>query len=51
MITGVAVEERNPDMAENVIRSDHDIDTMEVEVEEECLKLLALYQPVATDLR
>lgn len=46
-----SVEERNPDMAENVIRSDHDIDTMEVEVEEECLKLLALYQPVATDLR
>ena len=24
---------------------------MEVEVEEECLKILALYQPVAADLR
>lgn len=46
-----SVEERNPDLAENVVRADHDIDTMEVEVEEECLKLLALYQPVATDLR
>ena len=27
------------------------IDRMEVEVEEECLKILALYQPVAADLR
>ena len=27
------------------------IDHMEVEVEEECLKILALYQPVAADLR
>ena len=28
-----------------------EIDEREVEVEEECLKVLALYQPVATDLR
>ena len=32
-------------------RGDNDIDQMEVEVEEDCLKLLALYQPVAVDLR
>jgi phosphate transport system protein len=38
-------------LAELVISSDHDIDKMEVELEEECLKILALYQPVATDLR
>jgi phosphate transport system protein len=31
--------------------SDEEIDRMEVEVEEECLKILALYQPVAADLR
>ena len=36
---------------EMVIRSDYEIDEMEVEIEEECLKILALYQPVARDLR
>lgn len=36
---------------EMVIRSDYEIDQMEVEIEEECLKILALYQPVARDLR
>ncbi len=30
---------------------DDKIDNLEVEVEEECLKILALHQPVATDLR
>lgn len=35
----------------SVIDSDNKIDDMEVFVEEECLKLLALYQPVANDLR
>jgi phosphate transport system protein len=41
------------DMAdlEMVIKSDYEIDEMEVEIEEECLKILALYQPVARDLR
>jgi phosphate transport system protein len=34
-----------------VITNDAAIDAMEVEVEEECLKILALYQPVAADLR
>ena len=37
--------------AQKVIRGDVDVDNIEVEMEEECLKLLALYQPVATDLR
>ena len=36
---------------EMVIRSDYEIDEMEIEIEEECLKILALYQPVARDLR
>ena len=35
----------------NVIESDTKIDDMEVFIEEECLKILALYQPVANDLR
>lgn len=34
-----------------VERRDTDVDEREVEVEEECLKIFALYQPVATDLR
>lgn len=34
-----------------VLQGDDRIDRMEIEVEEECLKILALYQPVAQDLR
>jgi len=46
-----AVEERDADLATKVIDDDLMIDRMEVEVEEDCLKILALYQPVAIDLR
>ncbi len=38
-------------LAQRVMASDEEIARMEVEVEEECLKILALYQPVAADLR
>ncbi len=38
-------------LAEQVIEADELIDHMEVEFEEDCLKILALYQPVAVDLR
>src|SRR3989339_962263 len=38
-------------LAEAVIEGDHEIDRREVRVEEECLKILALHQPVAKDLR
>ena len=41
----------DPHLAQQVIVSDKQIDKTEVEVEEECLKILALYQPVAIDLR
>jgi phosphate transport system protein len=41
----------DPKLALEVIDMDQTIDTMEVDIEEECLKLLALHQPVATDLR
>jgi phosphate transport system protein len=34
-----------------VIRGDVEVDNNEIQMEEECLKLLALYQPVANDLR
>ena len=46
-----ALSERRPDLADEVIRGDDEIDQREVEVEEECLKALALHQPVAADLR
>ncbi len=46
-----AVVERDTNIAEQVITMDNDIDNTEVEIEENCLKILALYQPVAIDLR
>lgn len=38
-------------MAEKIIENDKHIDDLEIELEEECLKILALHQPVAIDLR
>ncbi len=38
-------------LAENVVKGDEQVNEMEVDLEEECLKILALHQPVATDLR
>jgi phosphate transport system protein len=46
-----AVVHRDPQLAQRVIDRDVAIDKAVVDIEEECLKLLALYQPVATDLR
>lgn len=37
--------------AREILEHDHEIDQLDVEIEEECLKLLALHQPVAIDLR
>jgi len=46
-----ALHERDGDKAQRVLERDADVDHREVEVEEECLKALALHQPVACDLR
>jgi phosphate transport system protein len=46
-----AVERRDAELAENIITNDIQIDNLEVEIEEDCLKILALNQPVAIDLR
>ncbi len=43
--------ERRPDFASRVVAHDKTVNEREVKLEEECLKLLALHQPVATDLR
>jgi len=47
----VSLINRNEKMAEAVLAGDHEIDLLEVTIEEDCLKLLALHQPVANDLR
>ena len=46
-----ALRERDAELAREVIDSDGHIDQQENHVDEECLKILALHQPVATDLR
>jgi phosphate transport system protein len=46
-----ALTDRRTDLAEQVLQGDRAIDMKEILVEEECLKVLALHQPVANDLR
>ena len=46
-----SIQKRDAKLAKKVIEADIKIDQMEVDVEEECLKILALHQPVAVDLR
>lgn len=46
-----SVQDKDKETALKVIELDNEIDNTEVDVEEECLKLLALHQPVAIDLR
>ena len=47
----LAVIQLDEAAARRVIRDDVEVDNHEIQMEEECLKLLALYQPVAGDLR
>ena len=47
----MALKSFDIDLAKEVVSSDDIIDQMEIDVEEECLKILALHQPVAIDLR
>jgi phosphate transport system protein len=46
-----AVHERDERLAKKIIDGDPEVDRLEVDLEEECLKILALHQPVAIDLR
>ena len=46
-----ALADRRYDLADEVVKADEYVDEHEVHVEEECLKMLALHQPVAVDLR
>ena len=46
-----AAENKDAEAARRVIEIDYEIAEMEVEVDEACLKVLALQQPVTVDLR
>lgn len=46
-----ALVERKDDLADEVMSMDDEINSMELRVDEMCLKLLALQQPMAVDLR
>ncbi len=46
-----ALDKVDVKLAREVIKGDVEIDKKEVEIEEECLKIIALYQPLARDLR
>jgi phosphate transport system protein len=46
-----ALRERNVILAEGVIKSDDRVNKMEIEIDNLCIKILALYHPEAEDLR
>ena len=46
-----SLSERNSDIANKVIDADEEIDELDTELEERCIKVLALRQPTAIDLR
>ncbi|MDH4249000.1 MAG: phosphate signaling complex protein PhoU [Deltaproteobacteria bacterium] len=46
-----ALSTRDAALADRISAADQEVDRKEVELEEECLKILALHQPVAIDLR
>jgi phosphate transport system protein len=47
----LALTERNSDLAIQVIENDSHINTLDLEIDETCLRLLALHHPTAGDLR
>jgi phosphate transport system protein len=46
-----ALVERDSNGATEVIQGDEEIDQLDVEIDEHCLRLVALHQPAASDLR
>jgi len=46
-----SLSERDSDMATRIIDMDHEVNSLEVAIDEKCLELLALRQPAARDLR
>ncbi len=46
-----SLNEQNVELAEEIIKGDDVIDSLEVEIERRCIRMIALYQPEASDLR
>lgn len=46
-----ALVQRDRDLARRTIENDHRVNAMDVDIDETCIRLLALYQPAARDLR
>jgi phosphate transport system protein len=46
-----ALMERSPAAAEEIARGDQDVNELQIEIDERCLRLFALQQPMASDLR
>ena len=47
----VALIERRTELAQEVIAGDQEVNDLQIEIDDRCLKLLALQQPIASDLR
>jgi phosphate transport system protein len=46
-----SVVERDSKLAETIIERDHEVNRLDVEIDDLCIQLLALHQPAARDLR
>lgn len=46
-----SLNKQDLEMVESIIKGDDEIDQLEVEIERRCIRMIALYQPEATDLR
>lgn len=46
-----SLNKQDVEVAESIIKGDDDIDKLEVEIERRCIRMIALYQPEAVDLR
>jgi phosphate transport system protein len=46
-----ALEERDPALAARVVEADRAVNLMELAIDEQCIRILALRQPAASDLR
>src|SRR5262245_43869400 len=47
----LALMERRAELADAVIEGDREVNDLQIEIDDRCLKLLALQQPMASDLR
>ncbi|MDP5291667.1 phosphate signaling complex protein PhoU [Oceanimonas sp. CHS3-5] len=46
-----AIHEQNMDLARQIVATDHKVNALEVQIDEECTRIIAKRQPAASDLR